>query len=168
MECDAFGFETALTAAHQHFAITQLGGFQWDGVIVWEVGATDGLHSTCHFEPDPQPTVDAAIRFTMDQLAVFLRALRDTPEGDGNLLDRTSLLCTTELTDGLTHSNQDYPIVIAGLGGGRLRGGYHYRSGSLENTSRGVLSALRGAGVDVASFGADAGYVTDPIYEVLT
>lgn len=137
------------------------------GVVMWQVGATDGLHSMCHFEETPQPTVDSAIQFSLENLGVFLRTLRDTPEGDGNLLDRCSILCTTELTDGSTHSNQDFPILIAGLGGGRLRGGYHYRSGSAENTSKAVLAALRGAGVDVASFGADAGYVTDPIGGVL-
>jgi hypothetical protein len=136
------------------------------GAIFWEVGATDGLHTLCHEEGSPQPTVHAATTFTMAQLGVFLRALRDTPEGDGNLLDRCSILCTTELADGQTHSNQDFPILIAGLGGGRLRGGYHYRSSSALNTSHAPLTALRGAGVDVSAFGSDEGYVTTTISEV--
>lgn len=133
------------------------------GVIVWEVGATDGLHSLSHFESSPQPTVSAAVKFSIDQLAVFLATLRDTPEGDGNLLDRCSILCTTEHSDGLVHSYTDYPVLIAGLGNGRLRGGHHYRSASSENTSKAVLTALRGAGCEVGGFGYDAGYVADTI-----
>jgi len=129
------------------------------GVIFWEAGATDGLHSTCHTEANPQPIVHAATTLTMGHLADCLQALADTPEGDGNLLDHSSILCTTELTDGYTHSNADFPIVVAGKGSGRLQGGVHYRSASAENTSHAVLTALRGAGVDAASFGADAGYV---------
>ncbi len=135
-------------------------------VIVWQVGATDSLHLTCHTESLPQPTVHAATVFTMEQLAVFLGMLRDTPEGAGNLLERSSILCTSELADGWTHSNVDFPILVAGHGNGRLTGGVHYRSTSSENTSKAVLTALRGAGVDAPSWGVEAGYVTDSIREL--
>ncbi len=138
------------------------------GVIVWQVGATDSWHQTSHDEADPQPTVHAAVQFTMAQLGVFLRTLRDTPEGDGNLLDRCSILCTSELCDGLLHSNTEFPIMIAGRGDGRLRGGHHYRSGSYRNTSDAVLTSLWGAGVPVASFGSEGGYTTSVISELLT
>ncbi len=137
------------------------------GVIVWQVGATNGLHTTTHDEALPQPTVDAAVTFEMDQLATFLRTLRDTPEADGNLLDHVSILCTSELSDGWLHSNQEFPILIAGKGNGRLRGGHHYRSTSLRNTSDAVLTALHGAGVALPSYGTDAGYTTSIISELM-
>jgi len=136
------------------------------GVVFWEAGATDGLHGTCHTEALPQPIVHAATTLTMGHLARFLEILRDTPEGDGNLLDRCSVLCTTELTDGYTHSNADYPLLIAGKGGGRLKGGVHWRSSSAQSVTHAVLTALRGAGVDAASFGADEGYVTTGVSEL--
>lgn len=133
------------------------------GVIVWPVGARNSLHQICHDEPNPQPTVHNAVVFTMQQLAYFLERLRDTPEGDGNLLDHSSILITSELTDGWNHSNRDFPLLVAGRGNGRLRGGVHYRSRTSENTSHGVLTALRGAGLPLESFGAEAGYVTTSI-----
>jgi hypothetical protein len=136
------------------------------GVIVWQAGATDGLHSTCHFEPMPQPVVHSATIFTMENLAVFLRALRDTPDGPGSLLDSVSVLCTSELTDGWTHSNQDFPILVAGRGNGRLRGGVHYRSPALGNTSHAVLTALRGGGLPLASFGTGPGWVDTSLAEL--
>ncbi len=138
------------------------------GVIFWPVGAENGLHVTCHEEAQPQPTVHAATVYTMEQLGTFLRVLRDTPEGEGNLLERSSILCTSELANGWDHSNADFPILLAGRGSGRLRGGVHYRSGSAENTSRAVLTALRGAGVDVPSFGVAEGYADQVIPELLT
>lgn len=138
------------------------------GAVFWEVGATEGLHGTCHTEALPQPIVHAATRLTMGYLAELLQRLKDTPEGAGSLLDRCSILCTTELTDGYTHSNADFPILVAGKGGGRLRGGVHYRSPSAESTSHAVLTALRGAGVDLPSFGLDAGYSDTPIGALLT
>lgn len=133
------------------------------GVIIWQAGARNGLHQICHDEANPQPTVHAATLFTMEQLAVFLGALRDLPEGDGNLLDRCSILCTTELSDGHNHSNRDFPILIAGKGGGRLRGDVHYRSNNNENTSRAVLTALRGAGLEMDAWGTGAGRVTESL-----
>lgn len=133
------------------------------GVIVWQAGALNSLHQICHDEALPQPTVHAATVFTMEQLATFLGVLRDTPEGDGSLLDRCSILCTTELADGWRHSNQEFPILIAGKGGGRLRGGVHYRSTQRESTSRAVLTALRGGGIDIDAFGQGAGRATDSL-----
>ena len=129
------------------------------GVVFAQVGASDGMHSMCHFEAMPQPTVQASVVYTMEQLAAFLRVLRDTPEGDGSVLDHCSILCTSELSDGYTHSNAEYPLLVAGHGGGRLRGGVHLRAPG-ANVSHTVLTALRGAGVPAASFGEADGYVT--------
>lgn len=137
------------------------------GVIFSEVGALQGLHSTCHTEAMPQPTVHAATTATMGYLSEFLQTLRNTPDGTGNLLDNCSILCTTELSDGYTHSNSNFPILIAGLGGGRLKGNYHYASPNSENTSNAVLTALQGAGVPMSSFGADGGYSNQPISALL-
>jgi len=136
------------------------------GVVVWQVGATDGLHVTCHTESDPQPIVEAATTFTMGQLAVFLSKLRDTPEGGSNLLERCSILCTSELSDGLRHTNDEFPLLVCGRGNGRLAGGVHYRSYTNDNASKAVLTALRGAGVVMPSWGVDDGYVTSHISEL--
>merc|ERR1712025_1406635 len=38
------------------------------GVIVWPVGAANSLHQICHDEANPQPTVHAAVVFTMERL----------------------------------------------------------------------------------------------------
>jgi hypothetical protein len=133
------------------------------GVVVWAAGARNGLHQMCHDEAVPQPLVHAAVTFNMSQLAVCLEALRDTPEGDGNLLDHCSILCTSELSEGNVHSNDEFPILIAGGGGGRLRPGVHYRDRNRGNASRAVLTALRGAGVPADSFGYEAGATRDSI-----
>lgn len=136
------------------------------GVVVWQVGATNSLHYTCHTEAAPQPIVHAATTFTMAQLNTFLGILRDTPEGDGSVLDRCSILCTSELSDGQRHTNTEFPVLIAGGGSGRLRSGRHVRLPG-ENTSRAVLTALKGAGTGATSFGVGNGYVDSPISELL-
>ena len=136
------------------------------GVIVWQAGADESLHGTCHEEALPQPTVHAATVFTMENLATFLRILRDTPEGATNVLANSSILCCSELTDGWTHSNEDVPLLVAGHGGGRLVGGVHHRAPLWDNATRATLTALRGAGVPAASFGEDLGLVTESFSEL--
>lgn len=137
------------------------------GTLFWQVGAADGMHSLCHNESGEQPQVHANVVFTMAQLATFLRTLRDTPEGDGTLLDHCSLLALTELSEGVTHSNREFPILLAGGGNGRLRKGIHHRE-PLRNTSDAVLTALHGAGITLPSWGVAEGYSDSPISELLT
>ena len=136
------------------------------GLVWWQVGATNSLHYTCHTEAMPQPIVRAATRMTMAQLSGFLQTLRNTDEGDGNLLDRCSILCTSELSDGRYHLNTEFPVLIAGKGSGRLRGGVHARAAG-HNTSRAVLTAMRGAGSTATSFGHGPGYTSQPLSELL-
>lgn len=137
------------------------------GTVFWQVGSADGMHLLCHTEGAEQPQVHAGVVFTMEQLAAFLRVLRDTPEGEGNLLDHSSILAVTELSEGQTHSNQEFPILIAGGGNGRLRPGIHVRDADRRNTSDAVLTALHGAGVALPEWGAAAGYTDRPIAELL-
>jgi Protein of unknown function (DUF1552) len=137
------------------------------GAVYWQVGATDGHHSNSHNEGDPQPVCDASTAFIMQNLGGLLAALKATPEGDGNLLDHMAMLCTSDLCDGHVHSNTDYPLLICGKGNGRLRGHTHYRSGSSESTSLGVLTALQGAGTGITSFGVGVGETSSVFSDLL-
>jgi hypothetical protein len=139
--------------------------------LFWQVGAADGMHLLCHSEPLPQPTVHAATVFTMGQLAEFLRTLRDMPEGPGNLLDHCSILCTSEHSDGMLHNFTEFPLMVAGLGNGRLRGGVHVprpADGGWRNASDVVLTALMGAGLPATSFGEEVTYSDQPVSELFS
>lgn len=63
-------------------------------------------------------------QFLAQQLAYFLNRLRDTKEGDGNLLDRTLIFygCSTSST----HLARNYPLILAGgRSFGFKHGAYH-------------------------------------------
>ena len=55
-------------------------------------------------------------QFLAENLARFLTRLKETPEGDGNLLDRTLVLYGS--SNSRTHQNTNYPLLLAG--GGQL------------------------------------------------
>jgi hypothetical protein len=133
-----------------------------------EVGATNGLHSHCHNDASPQPVVQRAVVFTMKQLAYLLERMRDAAEGSGNILENSVVFATSELGNQKEgHSVAEFPILIAGKGGGRLRGNWHFRSTNGLNTSHAVYTALAAAGVSLPNgFGKGAGHVTTGVSEL--
>ena len=83
------------------------------------------------------------------------------------MLDQCAILCTTEVSEGWTHTNDEFPILLAGKAGGRLRGGYHYRSSTRENTSQALLTLLRAVGDPRPSFGVGGGATSEVISSLL-
>lgn len=61
----------------------------------------------------------------MEQFAYFLDKLRSIREGDGNVLDHSMIVYGSGISDGDRHNHDDLPILVAGKGGGTLKGGRH-------------------------------------------
>lgn len=123
--------------------------------------APAGHHQLTHDEAGDQPAVNGIVLHCVEAYATLLRALDAVKEGDGTLLDHCVVLGTSDVSLGKTHSLEEFPILLAGGCGGKLKPGLHYRSPSQENASKVPLSLVRAMGIDAASFGAGAGQVTD-------
>jgi hypothetical protein len=130
--------------------------------VYWQVGLTEAHHQLTHDEPGDQPGVQASTVFTMQMFAILLNSLKAIPEGAGNLLDSCAILASTDTSDGRYHNIRDYPILVAGKGGGYFRyPGIHYRSPTgNESTSTTLLSVLRAVGTNLKQVGAAGGLVT--------
>jgi hypothetical protein len=130
--------------------------------VYWQVGLTEAHHQLTHDEPGNQPMVQASTVFTMQMFAILLNSLKAVPEGAGNVLDSCAILASTDTSDGRYHNVRDYPILVAGKGGGYLRyPGVHYRSPTgNESTSTTLLSVLRAAGTNLTQVGAGGGLAT--------
>jgi hypothetical protein len=130
------------------------------GTVFWQVGADRGHHELSHEGEAAQAVIEASTIYTMEQFATMLQAFKDTPEGTGHLLDSSAIMATSDTSDGAAHSENDYPIVIAGAGGGFLKHpGVHYASDG-ENTSMALLSLLKAAGTGLTEVGGGGGHVT--------
>ena len=66
----------------------------------------------------------------------------------------------TDCSYGRSHSIDDYPLIIAGSGGGALATGRHIAARG-ENACKVSLSILRAMGVRAPEFGVGAGRTTD-------
>jgi len=123
-----------------------------------EIGVNTEHHGLSHDEGGGQPQVHAVTTFIMRQLNTFLERLKNTTEGDGNLLDRCAILGSTDCAEGQPHSLGDYPIVVAGKANGALtHPGVHYRSPSDENTSNVLLTLLQAMDLEIEEYGEAGG-----------
>ncbi len=125
--------------------------------------ATAGHHQLTHDEPGEQPGVHSIVRFIMGELNKLLLKLKSIPEGDGNLLDHSAVLCCSEVSLGRTHLIERMPILIAGDACGALKKGFHHRSETKESVSKVLLSLVRAMDIPAASFGTGDGEEKDGV-----
>ncbi|MDE2929050.1 MAG: DUF1552 domain-containing protein [Acidobacteriota bacterium] len=126
-----------------------------------EIGVPDPHHPLSHHQYDPEK-LEKLTRVSilhMRMFAYFLQKLRSTPEGNGSLLDQVTLLYGSGMSDSDLHTPRNLPILVAGGGAGRLKGGRHVRfqkGTPLTNLYMTVLSQL---GVPAERIGDSTGQV---------
>jgi hypothetical protein len=122
----------------------------------------DDFHDTiCHNDAGDKSTqtrVDTGVQYTMRCLNEFLTKLMNTPHGAGNLLDSTLVYVTSDTAWGKVHDKTEWPVLMAGKAGGRLRGDLHANFQG-EHLSRALLTAAQIMGYKKADLGLDAGKV---------
>ena len=93
------------------------------------IGVPDPHHAISHHgnAPDKVEKHAKINTYHVSLFARFLDTLRSTPDGDGTLLDHTTLLYGGCIGDGNLHTHTRLPVLLAGGAGGRLAGGRHLR-----------------------------------------
>lgn len=129
-----------------------------------EIGIPDPHHPFTHHQGDPvkiAKSVEINI-YHMQMFAYFLEKLRSTPDGNGNLLDHSMIVYGSGLGDGNLHIPKSLPIVLAGGGSGKLRGGQHIRYAKDTPLSNLYLALLERLDVRMEKFGDSTG-VLNPL-----
>ena len=96
-------------------------------------------------------------KYHVQMLAYFLEKLRATPDGDGNLLDHSTVLYGSSMSNGNQHDHDPLPIVVAGGACGQLKGGRHLAFPAHTPMSNLMLALMDKLGVHQASFGDSTG-----------
>ncbi|MDF1740837.1 MAG: DUF1552 domain-containing protein [Verrucomicrobiales bacterium] len=123
------------------------------------LGITNGYHTLSH-HGKKQENIDQLLvleEYQFEQFARFLGKLKGIEDGDGSLLDHTSVLFGSGMSNANSHSNSNLPVILAG--GGFEHGEYkdvpmdHHKV-PLCNL---YLSVLNRFGVERDSFGTSTG-----------
>lgn len=122
-------------------------------------GVRDAFHSASH-HADLRPNMDkfALInKYHVQTFAYFVEKLRNTPDGDGNLLDHSMLLYGSGMSNGNQHDHDPLPVVVAGKASGQLEGGRHLKFPQHTPMSNLLLSMLNKLGIQQDQFGDSTG-----------
>ncbi len=121
----------------------------------------DSHHNVSHINlPYEQAFIGSSVVVTMSCFATLLEQLMATPEGDGNLLDHSCILMSSGVAEGWSHSEVDYPLIVAGHGGGGLKKDVgHYRSPNEESMSNIGLACIQAVAPEagITEHGSDEG-----------
>ncbi|HSG72646.1 MAG TPA: DUF1552 domain-containing protein, partial [Planctomycetaceae bacterium] len=91
------------------------------------VGVGDGHHNLSHHQNNEEmiAKIRKIDRFLIEQYGYFLDKLKETPEGEGTLLDNCMIVYGSGLSDANRHRHNDLPLILAGRGGGTITTGRH-------------------------------------------
>ena len=123
------------------------------------IGISDGHHSITHHQNDPVKIANVAKidAYLVRTFAYFLQKLKDTPDGDGNLLDHSLILYGSGLGDANVHTHHELPTAVLGGGAGQMKGGRHLKYAKDTPLNNLLVSLLHKGGVRTENFGDATG-----------
>jgi hypothetical protein len=124
-----------------------------------ESGTNKGFHPASHHGGREAGVLDFNLinRYHVAMLPYFLDKLKNTREGDSNLLDKTTIIYGSPMGDPNLHNHRRCPLILLGHGAG-LQGNLHLKAPDGTPMANAMLSLLHRLGVDnVKSFGDSTG-----------
>src|SRR5204862_5323481 len=94
-----------------------------------EIGVPDPHHPLSHHGNDPDKIARMAKinAFHVSLFAEYLQKLKNTPEGDGTLLDNSLILYGSGIGNPNIHDHTNLPVIVAGGAAGGMKGNRHIR-----------------------------------------
>jgi hypothetical protein len=127
-----------------------------------ESGVKTGFHPASHHQEKEDRIQDFAKinKYHVSMVPYFLEKLKNTPDGDGTLLDHTLVVYGSPMGDSNVHNHKRCPLFLAGHASGKLPGNMHIRVADGTPMANAMLSVLHMLGFeDKASFGDSTGAI---------
>ncbi|MEQ1827646.1 MAG: DUF1552 domain-containing protein, partial [Pirellula sp.] len=119
----------------------------------------EGHHQLSHHE-NQQTNIEKIAKidkYYAEQFCYFLKKLKETSDGEGNLLDHSLIVYGGCISDGNRHDHHNLPILLAGKGGNRIETGRvleYPKYTPLNNLFSAMLDIV---GIQDATFGDGTG-----------
>jgi len=127
-----------------------------------ESGSTTPFHSASHHGDTPKQLTDFSKinTYHVSLAAEFAQKLKNTPDGDGNLLDHSLILYGSGMGNSNVHAHKRVPFVLVGHASGAIKGNLHVRTKEETPQGNGLLAVANKLGLGLESFGDSTGAVS--------
>lgn len=128
-----------------------------------EIGVPEAHHPLTHHRGDPAMMAKVARinGFHVSLFSYFLQKLKETPDGNGSLLDHSVYLYGSGMGNPDVHDHVNLPILVAGGGAGKIKGGRHLRYKQAAPLANLHLTLLDKVGVRLDRFSDSTGKITE-------
>jgi len=119
-----------------------------------EIGLNESHHAMSHHGNNPENLEKYAKLCTwhVELFAYLVDKLKNTPDGDGSLLDHSLMMIGGGMSDGNIHSHFDVPIALVG-GAGSIKGDRHIATTQGTPLSNLLVDIGKRADLPISSFG---------------
>jgi hypothetical protein len=124
-----------------------------------QIGVPEAHHPLSHHNDIPEliAQMSKINRYHTQLFSQYLAKLRATPDGDGTLLDHTTILYGAGISNSQRHSGDNLPLMLVGGGAGRLKGGRHVKYTDKPMMANLLVTLMDKMGVPVDHVGGSNG-----------
>jgi hypothetical protein len=125
-----------------------------------ESGVNAAFHPASHHQDREDRIMDYAKinRYHISMVPYLLDRLKNTPDGDSNLLEQSMVIYGSPMANSNLHNHRRCPLFLAGHAGGKLKGNLHLKAPDGTPMANAMLSMLHGLGLDdLDTFGDSTG-----------
>ena len=155
-DLQVIAFQTDLTRV-----VTMMMGREGSLRTYPEIGVPDPHHPLTHHggKTDWIEKVTQINELHMKLFASFVGRLKDTPDGEGTLLDHVVVVYGSGISDGDRHTHFDLPVLVVGHGHGKVHPGRHVTYPKDTPMTNLYLTLLDQAGVRPETIGDSTGQI---------
>ena len=124
-----------------------------------QIGVPEAHHPLSHHENRPElvERMSKINRYHAQLFSQHLARLRATPDGDGSLLDHTTILYGGGISNSTRHSGDNLPLLVVGGGAGTLKGGRHLNYTDKPSIANLLVTLMDKLDVPVEKLGGSTG-----------
>jgi Protein of unknown function (DUF1552) len=128
-----------------------------------QLGVSEAFHPASHHQNNATrlEVLSKINTYHVTLLSYFLDRLKNTPDGDGTLLDHSLVLYGSAMSNSNIHNHGPLPVLVAGGAAGKMKGGRHIKTPDGTPMANLLLSILNKAGVPQESVGDSTGLLSE-------
>jgi hypothetical protein len=115
----------------------------------------EGFHPLSHHGNNPEK-MDKLVkiqRYHTEEFAGFIKKIEATKEANGTVLDHSTILFGSDMSNSDRHNNDPLPSVILGHANGKIKGGQHLKYPQDSRHGELLLTLLQRNEIPVKSIG---------------